>query len=219
MRFYSDGYLRHRNGGFNRAEIDEEFIKLILRRRHRGHIIDLAGPGILRRFEQWRRVRGEKDIHLMVERDRGTHKSMLNDMAAVETAYPKGNCPLRLEHSDFWRVLHGDGKRGYPLRFRFVLYCHTRTLRKLRTVERLDDELAALANSNRILSPFYFMITAARRGEMPESRAKNLNNISSILRRNGWKTKNRWFREYGKAVWGNCPMLSCLYLFERKPLN
>lgn len=213
LRPLPSSYTRFREDAHGRIETDNIFINIARENKHYGNIIDLPGGGVVRRYEQWKSVRHKNHIHLCVENNSfsyDTFNKMKYDTYHIRSLYEGDKCPLKLEYGDFWDLLHNNTYGN--VKFRFVLFCHTKTFTILFRDYNLSNELNRLFKSKRITNPFYFMITVSKRcSGGSETCQEGLRLISQLAQENGWDIKNRWQNEHcdGSSV------LSCFFLISK----
>lgn len=124
-------YERHALYGRHRAEVDREIIQIIFKADEKSctfpmNILDLPGPGIIRRFVTlsplFKPNNGGK-IHA-IEHDKKIYKHMLYDMQKLNSGYSYHDQPVLLSCDDFFAALFKS-----QLIYNFLYYCQTQTLR------------------------------------------------------------------------------------------
>jgi len=141
----------------SRIEIDKTMMREIIARDPGiiGPMIDLPGPGFVRRYSQWGIL---SSVYIAVERDWTVWRKIREQITKLKGRMPRGEFPVLGFKNDFWEHI-----KSVDTVYTFVLYCATATLSKMVHDEDLLDNLRMIVG--RMNKPSYFMITFSRRDD------------------------------------------------------
>ncbi len=214
---FSPDYQRHRRS-VTRPNLDKEIFSHPEIQGFKGSVIDLAGPGIIRRYLMTKPLWSPHGRYIAVERDTSTFNQMVLDAECFDTFEPK---PPQIVNGDIFETIR-DYPKGY---FHYILRCGTKRLRTQLEEEGAWTDLWNLIQQGYLIAPFALMTTASRRGETKKQQASDnllaegIANLGAQLAQiQGTNLIGKWVKTwpYGNPRNGQSLMRSDLFTFTTK---